>query len=125
MDKALEDLVRSRARNRCEYCHYPLPPFHFEHIIARKHRGATTEDNLAYSCMNCNFYKGPNIAGIDPQTNQIVPLFHPRRQRWTDHFRWRGQILIGVTPTGRATIAVLEINHPLRIEAREDLRAEG
>jgi hypothetical protein len=125
MDKLLEELVRARARGRCEYCHYPRPPFHFEHIIAIKHGGPTREDNLAFACMKCNFHKGPNIAGIDPQTQRIVPLFHPRKDTWRDHFRWRGHLLVGLTPAARATIAVLEINQPFRMQARERLSAEG
>lgn len=121
MERALQELVRRRAGNRCEYCHYPLPPFHFEHVIARKHRGPTTEENLALACIRCNYYKGPNISGIDPETAQIVRLFHPRTDVWNEHFRWAGATLAGLTPTGRATIDVLEINQPLRVAARERL----
>jgi HNH endonuclease len=125
MDKALQELVRQRAQNRCEYCQFPLPQFHFEHIIARKHGGSTTQDNLALACVRCNFHKGANLSGIDPQTGTVVSLFHPRRDVWIEHFFWQGPRLVGITPSGRATIVVLEINHPLRVIARERLISEG
>jgi hypothetical protein len=73
----------------------------------------------------CNSYKGPNIAGIDPVSRSIVPLFHPRRHKWARHFRWDGPILVGRTPIGRATVAVLEINEPYRVAARRLLIDEG
>ena len=125
MNKATEELVRRRAGGRCEYCKFPLPPFHMEHIIARKHGGPTTPDNLALACIRCNFHKGPNLSGIDPKTGNVVSLFHPRRDHWHEHFRWRNARLIGMTPIARATIAVLEINAALRVEARARLIEEG
>lgn len=80
MDRALVALVRHRAGGRCEYCRFPRPPFHIEHIIAQKHGGPTVESNLAPACVRCNFHKGPNLSGIDPENEQIV---HDRaRRRW-------------------------------------------
>jgi hypothetical protein len=99
--------------------------FQIDHVIAQKHRGPTVESNLALSCFWCNAYKGPNIAGIDPKTRQIVPLFNPRTDRWTVHFRWDGPLLVGISAAARATIEVLEINHPVRVALRESLIAEG
>jgi hypothetical protein len=118
MGKALAELVRRRGGGRCEYCHSTLPPFHVEHIIARKHGGPTVSDNLAFSCASCNFFKGPNISGIDPGTGAVVLLFHPRKDNWRDHFRWHGPKLVGMNPTARATIAVLKINDEARIDGR-------
>jgi 5-methylcytosine-specific restriction endonuclease McrA len=125
MTKSLEDLVRRRSGNRCEYCRHPLPPFHFEHIIAKKHGGPTSAENLAIACIRCNLHKGSNLCGIDPATGTVVRLFNPRTDAWTDHFRWQRAILVGRTPTGRATIAVLEINHLVRVQTREQFLAEG
>ena len=96
-----------------------------EHIIARKHRGASSAENLALACMRCNSYKGPNLSGIDPETASIVTLFNPRTDEWAAHFRWGGAMLIGKTAVARATIAVLEINHPWRVKARQRLMHEG
>ena len=90
-----------RAKRRCEYCHIPasayVSPFHVDHIIARQHGGETSVENLALACIYCNQRKGPNIAGRDPETGDIVLLFHPRRDVWGDHFQWDGPDLIGKT----------------------------
>jgi len=98
--------------------------FEIDHILARKHGGLTTAHNLALACFPCNNHKGPNIAGRDPLTERIVPLFNPRRNRWRQHFLWDGPFLEGLTPTGRATIAVLEINLPHRVNLRQSLIEE-
>lgn len=125
MEKALEELVRRRGAGRCEYRHYPVGPFQIEHITAKKHGGPTVAENLALSCIACNLHKGPNLSGIDPQSRSVVQLFNPRTDQWRTHFRWAGARLAGITPIGRATIAVLEMNDPLRIEARAELIADG
>ena len=125
MDRALEELVRRRADDRCEYCLFQVPPFHVEHIIARQHGGPSVETNLALACIRCNLHKGPNLAGIDPESATLVRLFHPRQDRWGDHFRWVGVRMQGVTPIGRATVVVLDMNHPLRLAARGGLMEYG
>ncbi len=96
-----------------------------DHVIAQKHHGATTAANLVLACFPCNNHKGPNIAGIDPVTNQIVRLFNPRRHKWQRHFRWDGPILVGLTSIGRATVDVLEINDYDRVRLRQSLIEEG
>ncbi len=100
-------------------------PFEIDHIIARKHGGATAEDNLALACFYCNSAKGPNVAGFDPDSGQLVPLFNPRRQSWPRHFRWDGPRLVGRTRTGRATIAVLAVNDSAFVLLREALIVAG
>jgi HNH endonuclease len=129
MDAALVQLVCQRAVDCCEYCQMPRrfdrAPFEIDHTIARKHGGRTVAGNLALACLHDNSHKGPNIAGLDPQTRRLTPLFNPRRHKWARHFRWQGAYLIGRTPIGRVTIAVLNINDPLRVELREGLIAEG
>jgi 5-methylcytosine-specific restriction endonuclease McrA len=85
MDIATEELVRRRAGYACEYCRLPERfsrlTFSVDHVIARQHRGPTIESNLALACGFCNRHKGPNIAGIDPQTKQMTRLFHPDAMR--------------------------------------------
>ena len=76
-------------------------------------------------CVFCNRHKGPNIAGIDPKSRKIVPLFNPRRHKWSRHFRWDGPVLVGLTPTGRATVRVLKINLDHRVGFRRELIEEG
>lgn len=99
--------------------------FQIDHIIARNHGGPTEQTNLALACLPCNKFKGTNVAGIDPQTEKIVRLFHPRRHAWKRHFRWEGPRLVGRTPIGRTTIAVLRINLIERIALRALLIEEG
>jgi len=99
--------------------------FEIDHIIACTHGGPTRADNLALACFQCNSFKGTNLSGIDAQSNKIVPLFHPRRHKWAQHFRWEGARLIGKTPRGRATVAVLRINQQHRVLHRQALIAEG
>jgi HNH endonuclease len=123
MNRALEQQVWERARSFCEYCRFSSQhaeaPFQVDHVVAQKHGGETVPENLALSCYNCNSYKGPNIAGIDPVSGKMVRLFNPRRDKWADHFAWQGPVLTGRTAVGRATIQVLWINHPLRVETRK------
>lgn len=128
--------VRRRAGGCCEYCRIPQAafrrPFHIEHIIARQHGGSTQLDNLALACWYCNFKKGPNLTGVDPQTGEIAPLFHPRKDKWADHFSVRigtlrplGIEIQGLTPVGRATMRVLALNEEMRQMLRYELWLEG
>ena len=129
MHAALQDLVRRRARFRCEYCLLPEAlvntPFQLDHIIAQSHGGEATADNLAFACFHCNNFKGPNVAGVDPDTGEIVRLFHPRRDEREVHFGSDGERFVGLTPVGRATIRKLRLNHPLRLAVRRSLLREG
>ena len=107
--------VRERAHNACEYCHLhqddsPLAVLHIEHIIPRIHGGTDDLDNLALACIDCNLHKGTNLTGIDPHSNEVTELFHPRLQDWEEHFEWQGIHLVGKTGTGRTTIRVLNMN---------------
>lgn len=115
--------VRERAQNACEYCHLhqddsPLAALHVEHIIPKVHGGTDDLDNLALACIDCNLHKGTNLTGIDPQTNEVTELFHPRRQKWNEHFEWQGISVVARTPTGRTTVRVLNMNSDDQIALR-------
>jgi hypothetical protein len=129
MDEALAGIIWQRARDGCEYCLLPsvlsLMPFEIDHIIPRKHGGATVEENLALACFYCNRYKGANIAGFDPKTRVMKRLFNPRKDIWNQHFRWQSIRLQGVTSIGRTTIEVLKLNHPDMLIVRAALKDEG
>jgi hypothetical protein len=130
MKRSIRASVRSRAEYRCDYCRLhetdqPLFSFHVEHIVAKKHHGDDALKNLAWCRPECNFAKSSNLSGRDPVTARVVVLFHPRRQKWRRHFAWEGAALTGLTPCGRATIDVLNINAPHRIELRELLILAG
>ena len=130
MDAKTRQLVRRRAGNVCEYCRIPqeatpLIPFHIEHIVPKQHGGGDDPDQLALACDRCNAYKGPNLTSIDPESGDIVPLFNPRQDAWKDHFSFRGSVIAGRTPTGRATVGLLNMNHPRRVKLREAWLEEG
>ena len=129
MNESLRDLVFQRAAGYCEYCRVSqqFDPITFEvdHIIARKHRGQTVSDNLALACFSCNNFKGPNVSGVDPTSGKVERLFHPRNEVWSEHFEWQGASLVGKTPSGRATVEVLEINLSYRVVFRRELVEEG
>ncbi len=115
MNRATRAAVRDRAGDSCEYCQLhqsdsPLAALHLDHIVPRFHGGTDELDNLALACIDCNLRKGSNLTGIDPETNRVTELFHPRRHRWADHFVWRGIYLAGKSAAGRATVRVLRMN---------------
>jgi hypothetical protein len=85
----------------------------------------TQLDNLAYSCIQCNRYKGSDFATFDPATGEVTLLFHPRRQGWTDHFRLDGPRIVPLTATGRATERLLQLNQIDRLLLRQELLNNG
>jgi hypothetical protein len=116
--------VARRAGHRCEYCRAPELvfnfPFEVEHIIPTARGGRDEEGNLCLACRACNLRKSDRVVARDEVSQDDVPLFNPRGDRWTEHFLVdleSGEIQ-GVTPTGRATVACLEMNHPLQLSAR-------
>ena len=129
MDSSLVDEVWARAKGICEYRLLPqqfdVLTFHIDHVIARKHHGTDDPENLALACFACNNHKGANIAGMDPTTGELTRLFHPRRDRWEDHFEWDGAVLLGCTSIGRTTVDVLAVNLGHRVQLRKALRDEG
>ena len=129
-DDALRTLVRQRAAHRCEYCRIqqhqvPFVPFHVDHIIPRKHSGDTQPANLALACMHCNLHKSSDLSGIDPAGGAMTRLFHPRRDRWEEHFAFQGALIVGLTPVGRTTVRTLNMNGADRLEVRGELLARG
>ena len=116
------DAIARRAAGRCEYCRAPEAianfPFEVEHILAQVEGGDDSDENLALSCRSCNVFKGKARNAVDPMTRENASLFHPRRDRWSEHFRVEGGEIIGLTPTGRATIVKLRMNSDYQREAR-------
>ncbi|MBW4593385.1 MAG: HNH endonuclease [Brasilonema angustatum HA4187-MV1] len=125
----LRKLVRKRASNRCEYClmnqDFSIYTHEIDHIIAVKHGGETTADNLALSCLSCNRHKGSDFATIDQVTKEIVPLFNPRRQVWDEHFYIENAKIEGKTQIGQATAKLLRFNLPNRVLERQILMSQG
>ena len=129
MNPTLVRQVFERAGGLCEYCRLPCEffplTFHVDHITPRQHGGPTKLDNLALSCLHCNRHKGPKLAGLDPINSELVRLFDPRRDLWTEHFEWLETDLVGRTAIGRATVQVLAINAPDFRSVRDSLHREG
>ena len=125
----LRRLVASRAGDRYEYCRLAQKgqeaAFHIDHILPKSAGGRTSAANLALACVSCSLRKEARRSAIEPNTNRRVALFHPRRQRWQDHFGWEGFRIIGLTPTGRATVAALQMNRPLILAIRQEEAARG
>lgn len=123
--------MTERAASRCEYCLSPArfatQSFSVEHIHPRQKGGDNALDNLAFACQDCNGSKHTKITGIDPMTSQRVSLYHPRQQRWRDHFVWSEDFtrVLGLTPIGRASIRVLDLNREGLMNFRMALRAAG
>lgn len=122
-------LVAERAEFRCEYCLIPdtlaFAPHEIDHIIAVKHGGGSTLDNLAYACAVCNKRKGADLASYDRITDSVVPLYNPRRDRWTDHFLLDGAQILPQSDRGRVTVELLRLNRSTRLQERALLNAIG
>lgn len=123
--------VAERAGNLCEYCYcssdFSSSPYAVEHINPRAGGGTGELENLAWSCQGCNGHKLAATMARDLMTGEQVTLYHPRQQDWAEHFQWGmdGLILIGITPTGRATIERLQLNRPSVINLRRVLTGFG
>lgn len=122
--KALRERVTAQAGHRCGYCRTSSfligMILEMDHIIPESFGGKTEEENLWLACPTCNGHKSNRIAAADPATGEIVRLFDPRRQRWSEHFTWNalGDEILGLTPTGRATVEALHLNRPVLVYAR-------
>jgi hypothetical protein len=126
---SLRKQVYQRAKGCCEYCLIPdiaaFAPHEVDHVIAEKHGGLTKADNLALSCTLCNKHKGSDLTSIDPETGDIVPLYHPRKDQWHEHFQIKDAKLIALSAKARVTIRLLQLNQQDRIEEREYLLEAG
>ena len=123
--------VAERAQHCCEYClsqiRFATQSFSVEHITPRHHGGTTTLDNLAFACQGCNNHKHIKTEGFDGVSGQQVSLYHPRRDRWSAHFRWDEDctLIVGITPIGRATVVALRLNRDNVVNLRHVLYAMG
>jgi hypothetical protein len=125
--EALRRTVFERAGGRCEYCLLRSEdsywPHEVDHIYAEKHGGETNAANLCLSCNPCNRYKGSDLASIDPVNGEIVRLYHPRRDIWSEHFKLQEARIEPLTAQGRVTVKLLRLNDPERLEERLGLIA--
>ena len=124
-------VVAERANGRCEYCQSPerfsTQAFAVEHVIPLSRGGLSVLENLAYACLGCNGHKYNKIEAPDPTDSKLAGLYNPRRQEWRDHFKWSDDFshIVGLTPTGRATVSALQMNRPGVVNIRRALFAIG
>jgi hypothetical protein len=127
--EALRRQVYERAAGRCEYClihdEDAYVPHEVDHIYAVKHGGGSVSENLCLSCYECNKHKGSDLTSLDPVTHEIVRLFHPRKDRWEENFRFEREIIVPLTPQARVTIHLLQINDQERLLERTILIEVG
>lgn len=127
----LRQTVAARVNYCCEYCksqqRFSADPFSVEHIIPRSKGGKSNISNLGFSCQGCNNHKYTATQARDPVSGERVSLFHPRRQDWNEHFVWNRDysLIIGITPTGRATVAQLKLNRSGIVNLRKVLHRIG
>jgi HNH endonuclease len=124
----LRRLVEQRAGHKCEYCLLPIAvsffPHEIDHVIPEKHGGLTDADNLALTCWRCNRHKGTDLGSFDPQTGEFSFLFNPRTQQWPEHFSLSQADLLGLTPAGRTTVKLLQMNADKRRSERQRFLAD-
>jgi hypothetical protein len=125
----LRQLVVARANHKCEYYLIREEDTFFgceiDHIISIKHGGATVEENLAYACMICNRRKGSDLGSILRTTGELIRFFHPRTDKWEDHFELVGPVITTLTDIGEVTARFFEFNNKERTLEREELIASG
>ena len=127
----VRQFVTNRASGCCEYCmsqeNYASQSFSIEHILPLALGGDDDLENLALACQGCNNFKFTKLSALDSETNTVVSLFNPRKNRWNDHFQWNKHftVIIGTTPIGRATIKALQLNRDNLINQRIVYRAYG
>ena len=128
---SLRRVISERAGHRCEYCRTSRRviglPLAVDHILPRSRGGSHDAENLCAACYRCNEHKGARTHALDPATGQLVSLFNPRQQEWQEHFAWAngGTHMVGLTPTGRATVIALHMNDDYIVEARALWIARG
>lgn len=122
---ALRSRVRNRAKDCCEYCllHEDDAFFSHEvdHIISEKHRGETAENNLCFSCFECNRYKGSDIGSLDVDSEDFTRLYNPRKDKWSEHFRLDNNKIIPLTAIGRVSVFLLQVNSEEQLARRTPL----
>jgi HNH endonuclease len=126
---SLRRLVIQRANNSCEYCGISqlgqVATFHIDHVVPVVAGGETSDSNLALACVSCSLRKGARQEIEEPETGQCVMIFNPRQQTWKEHFCWNNVLVMGLTPTGRATVKALDLNRPTMVAIRAEEKLLG
>jgi hypothetical protein len=124
ISRSQQEAVRRRAQGLCEYCHtaeqWQYVPFTVDHVVPVSQGGGGSLDNLALACVHCNRRKADRLQAVDPESDALVVLFHPRQHRWNEHFIWSadGLRIVGLSAIGRATIVALDLNRQRVVHIR-------
>jgi hypothetical protein len=113
--KPLRAEILNRDAGRCRYCGLvqigQATVFHIDHVLPKSKGGLTSIDNLALQCPHCSLHKSNKTHATDPESGQLVPLYHPLTAPWRDHFDLAPDGTVkGKTDTGRATTDALSMN---------------
>ena len=126
---ALRQSVRQRADDECEYCllhqTFSMYSHEIDHVVASKHGGKTISENLVLACLPCNRHKGSDLTSLDTLSGKITPLFNPRTQLWSKHFKLQNGYIEGLTDIGRTTVFLLQFNEVSRLQLRQELASHG
>jgi HNH endonuclease len=131
LSEIVQAQIRQRAGGLCEFCHaserWQYVKFTIDHQLPLSLGGSNRLENIALACFHCNRQKTARLTAADPRSDQEVPLFNPRQDNWQDHFIWSsdGQLIIGLTATGRATVVALALNRERVIAIRAADREIG
>lgn len=121
--------VRDHSKGCCEYCKvsesFSLALHWIDHVVAVKHGGEAVASNLAFSCKLCNQHKGTDLSSIDPQNGEIVRLYNPRTDVWSEHFELVDAEMRAITAIGRVAVRLLQLNQIARVRERAALVAAG
>lgn len=131
LSETLRIQIETNDKHRCCYCLTSEEnsgiAMTIDHIIPRSQNGETSFENVCLACRSCNEYKGKKTTTTDPLTGEIIPLFHPRKQKWNEHFTWSadGTKIEGLTAIGRGTIIALRMNNAVIVSARRRWVSSG
>ena len=118
----LRRIAIERAAGRCEYCRIretdTFLGCQIDHIIAEKHKGETTAENLAFTCAFCNRHKGSDIGSIAQSTGEFTRFYNPRTDSWNDHFEFSDFVIKPISPIGETTASILQFNNEERLLER-------
>ena len=125
----LRRAVVSRAGNRCEYCRLSQvaqeATFHIDHVRPLAAGGETDAENLALACVSCSLRKGARLSVLDREGGVETGIFNPRKQLWSDHFKWLGDCIMGKSAAGTGTVELLKMNRGLAVAIRAEERFHG
>jgi hypothetical protein len=131
VSEQLRSQVAARAGDRCEYClspaRYATQRLSVEHAAPHAKGGTNAFENLALSCQGCNNHKYNHTEAPDPVSGELVPLYNPRQHGWAEHFAWSADtlLIVGISPTGRATVDALLLNRSGVVNLRRLLVASN